>query len=124
MAVSNPARLRETLGVLVGLVGDRRHRGRGVAGRADARALVEGSLSSIRSDVQLSRGRLHAAERVAHDDWADYTPSLFLTLQPFFQYPPTRSCPSLAFRAALVVVDDLRRRAALRAAEGARVAGA
>ena len=58
---------------------------------------------SLRSDVQLFRGRLSAAERVAHDDWADYTPSLLLTVQPFLQYPQTSQLPQLGFQGQLLL---------------------
>jgi outer membrane protein TolC len=103
-SVANLSRLRETLGVLVGLD----HAVDVVTEEVvlPGAPTLEQSLkdaSSIRSDVQLSRGRLHAAERVAHDDWADYAPSLLLSLQPFFQYPPTSTLPEFGFQGQLLL---------------------
>ena len=59
--------------------------------------------SELRSDVVLFRGRLRAAEHVKKDDWADYTPSLSLTLQPFFQDPPTSQLPQWGFQGQLLL---------------------
>ena len=51
----------------------------------------------------LFRGRLRAAQHVKKDDWADYTPTLLLTLSPFFQYPPTTTLPQWGFQAQLLL---------------------
>ncbi|HEX9103616.1 MAG TPA: TolC family protein, partial [Polyangia bacterium] len=102
-SVASLARLREALGVLlaidhaVDVTDDVTLPGAPTLDESLKDAL------SLRSDVQLFRGRLHAAERVAHDDWADYTPSLILTAQPFFQYPPTSQLPEWGFVGQLVL---------------------
>ena len=124
-SVANLARLRETLGVLVGV-------DHAVDVTEDVTLpgapSLEDSLKdslTLRADVQLFRGRLHAAERVRHDDWADYAPALLLTAQPFFQYPPTAQLPQLGFQGQLLLSwTHLRRRAALRPGKGARGARA
>ena len=102
-AVANLARLREALGVLVGL--DHAVDVTEDVTLPGAPTLAEslGDAPSLRSDVQLFRGRLHAAERVAHDDWADYAPSLLLTMQPFLQYPATAQLPVMGFQGELVL---------------------
>jgi outer membrane protein len=100
-AVANLARLRETLSVLVGLDQP--------VDVTDDVALpgaptVEESLEDarvLRADLRLFRGRLSAAERVAHDNWADYAPSLVATFQPFFQNPATAQLPQWGFQAQL-----------------------
>jgi outer membrane protein TolC len=102
-AVSNLARLRETLGVLVGLNHAIDVTDEVVLPGAPTLDQSLKDASSLRSDVQLFRGRLHAAERVAHDDWADYAPSLLLTLQPFFQYPVTSQLPEFGFQGQLLL---------------------
>jgi outer membrane protein len=102
-SVASLARLRETLGVLVGV-------DHAVDVTEDVALpgapTLEQSLKdavALRSDVQLFRGRLHAAERVQHDDWADYMPSLLLTLEPFFQYPATSQLPEFGFQGQLLL---------------------
>jgi len=102
-AVASLSRLRETLGVLVGF--DRAIDVTEDVTLPGAPTLDESlkDALSLRADVQLFRGRLHAAEHVAHDDWADYTPSLFLTAQPFFQYPQTSQLPEFGFTGQLVL---------------------
>jgi outer membrane protein TolC len=55
----------------------------------------------LRSDVQLARRRLTAADHVARDDWADYVPTLSGSLQPFFQDPPTTSLPQWGYQAVV-----------------------
>jgi len=102
-SVSNLARLRETLGVLVGVdhpldvTEDVT-----LPGAPSLDDSLKDSLS-LRSDVQLFRGRLHAAERVRRDDWADYAPSLLLTAEPFVQYPPTAQLPQYGFQGQLLL---------------------
>jgi outer membrane protein TolC len=102
-SVANLARLRETLGVLVGAdhaidVTDDVT----LPGAPSLEDSLKDSLS-LRSDVQLFRGRLHAADRVRRDDWADYTPSLLLTAEPFVQYPPTAQLPQYGFQGQLLL---------------------
>jgi outer membrane protein TolC len=102
-AVASLSRLRETLGVLVGF-------DRPIDVTVDVTLPGAPSLDeslkdalSLRADVQLFRGRLRAAEHVAHDDWADYTPSLVLTAQPFIQDPPTSQLPQFGFTGQLIL---------------------
>ena len=102
-SVANLAKLREALGVLMAL-------DRPVDVTEDVTLpgapTLEESLKdalSLRADVRLFRGRLHAAERVAHDDWADYMPSLLLTAQPFYQDPPTLQLPQFGFQGELLL---------------------
>ncbi|HEY1585033.1 MAG TPA: TolC family protein, partial [Polyangia bacterium] len=102
-SVANLAKLREALGVLIGV-----DHPIDVTDEVSLPGMpsLEQSLrdaSEIRSDVVLFRGRLKAAEHVKKDDWADYTPSLFLTLQPFFQYPPTSQLPEWGFQGQLLL---------------------
>jgi outer membrane protein TolC len=95
-------RLRETLGVL--LAADH-------AVDVDQRALlpdaapVPQALAGMerRSDVRLGRLRLHAAEHVLRDDWADYAPSLTLSAQAFFQDPPTLTVPTTGWQLQLLL---------------------
>lgn len=102
-SVANLARLRETLGVLVGV-------DHAIDVTEDVTLPGTQSMDeslkdavSLRSDVQLFRGRLSAAERVRRDDWADYAPSLLLTAQPFIQYPPTAQLPQIGFQGELLL---------------------
>lgn len=102
-AVANLARLRETLGVLVGV--DHAVDVNEELSLPGMPALEQSlaDAASLRADVRLFRGRLHAAERVRRDDWADYAPSLLLTVQPFFQDPATPQFPTLGFQGELVL---------------------
>jgi outer membrane protein TolC len=95
------ARLREALGVLVGV-------DRAIDCTEDVQLPTpppaDQSLkdaSELRSDVLLSRRRLVAAEHVARDNWADYVPTLNGSFQPFFQDPPTLSLPRGGYQAVL-----------------------
>ncbi|HEY2747870.1 MAG TPA: TolC family protein [Polyangia bacterium] len=102
-SVANLARLREALGVLVGE--DHPIDVPEDVTLPGAPALEQSlkDAAELRSDVVLFRGRLKAAEHVKKDDWADYTPSLLLTLQPFFQYPPTSQLPEWGFQGQLLL---------------------
>jgi outer membrane protein TolC len=100
--VSQLARLREALGVLVG-----------VDQPIDVEDVTLPTLppldealrdaASIRSDVVLQRKRVIAAKHVARDNWADYAPTLALTFLPFFQYPATSTLPEFGFQAQAVL---------------------
>ena len=100
--VSQLARLRESLGVLVG-----------VDQPLDVEDVTLPTLPSldealrdaatIRSDVVLQKRRLLAAKHITRDDWADYAPTLALTFLPFFQYPATSSLPEFGFQGQVVL---------------------
>jgi outer membrane protein TolC len=102
-SVSNLARLREALGVLVGadhpvdVTEDV-----SLPGAPPLDQSLKDALE-LRTDVLLLQGRLHAAEHVRKDDWADYMPSLTLTLQPFLQYPATSTLPEKGFQGQLLL---------------------
>jgi outer membrane protein TolC len=102
-SVANLARLRETLGVLVGLDHAVDVTEDVTLPGAEPLAQSLDDAESLRSDVKLFRGRLHAAERVARDNWADYMPSLLLTLEPFVQSPPTSQLPQVGFEGQLLL---------------------
>lgn len=102
-SVANLARLREALGVLVGVD----HpvdvtEDVSLPGAPPLEQSLEDALG-LRTDVLLLQGRLHAAENVKKDNWADYMPSLTLTLQPFVQYPATSSLPEQGFQGQLLL---------------------
>jgi outer membrane protein TolC len=97
------ARLRETLGVLVGV-------DRPIDCTEDVELPVpppvdEGikAATEERSDVLLARRRLVAAQHVERDDWADFAPTLAGSFQPFFQYPPTLSLPEWGYQGVLAL---------------------
>lgn len=100
-AVSNLARLREALGVLVGV--DRPLDTTEELTLPGTPSLDESlrDATTLRSDVQLFRERLRAAERVKRDDWADYMPTLSLSAVPFYEEPPTTSVPRFGFQGVL-----------------------
>jgi outer membrane protein TolC len=102
-AVAQLARLREALGVLVGVdhaidVTDEVQ----LPAPPSVDEALRDSLS-LRADVRLLRERLCAAQHVERDNWADYAPSLVATLAPFFQSPPTTSLPQWGFQAQLAL---------------------
>ncbi len=96
------SRLRETLGVLIGV-------DHPVDVTADvtlpslppADELMKDAL--VRSDVRLGRARLTAARHVMRDDWADYTPTVYGSFTPFYQTPPTSTVPTTGWQAQLVL---------------------
>ncbi|HEX4458890.1 MAG TPA: TolC family protein [Polyangia bacterium] len=100
--VSQLARLRESLGVLVG-----------VDQALDVEEVTLPTLppldealrdaATIRADVVLQKKRVLAAKHVTRDDWADYAPTLALTFLPFFQYPATSSLPEFGFQGQVVL---------------------
>jgi len=101
--VANLARLREALGVLLALdhpvdVTD----DVSLPGAPTLDDSLKDALT-LRTDVQLFRERLHAAERVRRDDWADFMPSLLLTFEPFYQSPPTSTLPTWGFQGELLL---------------------
>jgi outer membrane protein TolC len=92
------ARLREALGVLVGLDA-------AIDCTEDVQLPtplpVDQSLKDaldLRSDVLLGRRRLQLAERVSRDNWAEYVPTLSGSFQPFLQSPATQSLPSYGYQ--------------------------
>jgi outer membrane protein len=101
-AVSQLAREREALGVLVG-----------VNQPIDVEDVTLPTLppldealrdaATLRADVVLQKRRLVAAKHVSRDDWADYAPTLALTFLPFFQYPATTTLPEFGYQAQAVL---------------------
>jgi outer membrane protein TolC len=96
-------RLREALGVLLAV-------DHPVDAAADAELPAPPSRDQAlhdatvrRSDVRLFKERLQLAERVRRDNWADWTPSLSATFQPFFQNPRTPTVPEWGWQALLAL---------------------
>lgn len=56
-----------------------------------------------RGDVRAGRARLHAAQKVVHDNYADYLPLIYGTAQAFLQRPPTVQFPRTGWQAQLIV---------------------
>ncbi|MDB4989168.1 MAG: outer rane efflux protein [Myxococcaceae bacterium] len=56
-----------------------------------------------RGDVRAGKARLRAAEKVVHDNYADYLPLIYGTAQAFFQHPKTVQYPRTGWQAQLVV---------------------
>lgn len=102
-AVANLARLREALGVLIAV--DHAVDVTSDVTLPGAPTLDESlhDAVTLRSDVQLFRQRLHAADRVRRDDWLDYMPSLLLTFEPFYQNPATLQLPTWGFQGELLL---------------------
>ena len=102
-AVANLARLREALGVLIAV--DHAVDVTSDVTLPGAPTLDESlhDAVTLRSDVQLFRQRLHAADRVRRDDWLDYMPSLLLTFEPFYQNPATVQLPTWGFQGELLL---------------------
>jgi outer membrane protein TolC len=97
------ARLREALGVLVGL-------DKAIDCTEDVQLPtplpMDQSLKEAteqRSDVLLSRRRLQLAEHVVRDDWAEFMPTLNGSFQPFYQYPSTLSLPNWGYQAVIAL---------------------
>ncbi len=102
-AVSNLAKLREALGVLLAV--DHPIDVTSDVALPGAPTLDESlhDALKLRTDVQLFHERLRAAEHIKRDDWTDYMPSLLLTFQPFLQDPPTAQLPNWGFQGELVL---------------------
>jgi outer membrane protein TolC len=58
---------------------------------------------SRRTDVQLLRNRLHAAQHSESLNWTAYVPLLTGMAQPFYQNPPTLTYPLTGWQAQLVL---------------------
>lgn len=58
---------------------------------------------SRRTDVQLLRDRLHAAQHSESLNWTAYVPLLTAMAQPFYQNPPTLTYPLTGWQAQLVL---------------------
>jgi outer membrane protein len=56
-----------------------------------------------RTDVKVAQERVHAAEKVIKDDWADYMPILSAAFQPFYQTPPSLTQPQTGWQAQLIL---------------------
>ena len=99
--VAELARLRELLGVLIGV-------DRPIDVTADVTLPspppIDQSLRdalTLRADLRLAHERLHAAEHVVKDNWTDYAPAVVGTFQPFVQDPPTLTLPRWGWQATL-----------------------
>ncbi len=99
------ARLREALGVLVGVDW-------AVDAADDAPLLAEQpppenqalrDAAILRSDVRLQRGRLTLAKHVRRDSFTDYLPSLSGSFMPFYQNPPTLTVPESGWQAQITL---------------------
>lgn len=99
--VAQLARLREALGVLVGV--DHPIDVTEDVTLPAAPPLDESmhDAMALRADLLLDRQRLEAAQHVSRDSWADWMPSLVATLQPFYQYPQTLTLPNWGFQATV-----------------------
>jgi outer membrane protein TolC len=58
---------------------------------------------SRRLDLRLLDQRVQVTERALHDDWADFSPSLYGLAQPFFQTPPTATLPRFGWQVQLAL---------------------
>ncbi len=56
-----------------------------------------------RLDLRLLDQRVQTSERALHDDWADYSPTLFGLAQPFYQTPPTATLPRFGWQVQLAL---------------------
>jgi outer membrane protein TolC len=62
-----------------------------------------GEAQSCRTDVQLLRARLQAAQHSESLSWTDYMPLLAGVFQPFYQNPPSLVLPRTGWQAQLVL---------------------
>jgi outer membrane protein TolC len=57
---------------------------------------------SKRTDVRVAQRRVQAAERVSHDSWTEFTPTLAASFQPFAQQPASLTNPVTGWQAFVV----------------------
>jgi outer membrane protein TolC len=102
--VAELARLRETLGVLVGVDAPIDVTADVTLPAPAAPPAIDQLLHDalvLRADLRLANERLHAAEHVVRDNWTDYAPAVVGTFQPFFQDPPTLTLPRWGWQATI-----------------------
>ena len=102
-AYSGLSRTREALGVLLGADGPvdaMDDASLGVSAPTLPVALEE---SQSRQDIQALTTRLHAADNVVKDDWADYMPILTGVFEPIYQNPPSFVQPRTGWQAQLIL---------------------
>ena len=68
---------------------------------------AENEAESRRTDVQLLRNRLHAAQHSESLNWTAYMPLLAAMAQPFYQNPPTLTFPLTGWQAQLLLTVPL-----------------
>lgn len=93
-------RLRESLGVLVGVDRPLDATADGVLPVPPA-ADAEREAQTQRPDLRLFRGRLGLARQIRRDSWTEYLPSLGAIVQPFWQSQPTVLLPGWGWQAQL-----------------------
>jgi outer membrane protein TolC len=100
-AYAGLARLREALGVLVGLGGpiDTEEPSLG----APSNVAVAMQEAEKRSDVLTANQRVKAAEHVVRDDWTEYSPYITGIAEPFYQNPASLTQPLTGWLAQLVL---------------------
>ena len=68
---------------------------------------AQNEAESRRTDLQLFRDRLHAAQHSESLNWTAYVPLLAAMAQPFYQNPPTLTMPLTGWQAQLVLTVPL-----------------
>jgi outer membrane protein TolC len=95
-------RLREALGVLVGVEGPVDVTDDvALGGRAEAEAIAADGVDQ-RTDVAALRRAHEAASRVVRASWVDFLPLLSAAFQPFLQEPSTATQPEVGWQAQLL----------------------
>ena len=102
-SVSGLARVREALGVLLGVDGpvDALDDPELAEAPPLSRALDE--TRTRRADVKAGEKRVALAEHVVRDNWTDYSPYLVGVAQPFYQNPPSLVQPLTGWQAQLLL---------------------
>jgi outer membrane protein TolC len=96
-------RAREALGVLLGTERPVDTADEPVLPLAPSMAAALDETEAQRTDVRAARAKLRAADNVYHDTWADFSPSLIVTWQPFSQYPAALTMPVLGWQGMLTL---------------------
>jgi outer membrane protein TolC len=68
---------------------------------------AQNEAESRRTDMQLLRDRLHAAQHSESLNWAAYVPFLTAIAQPFYQNPPSLTTPLTGWQAQLLLTVPL-----------------
>jgi outer membrane protein TolC len=68
---------------------------------------AQNEAESRRTDMQLLRDRLHAAQHSESLNWAAYVPFLTAVAQPFYQNPPSLTTPLTGWQAQLLLTVPL-----------------
>jgi outer membrane protein TolC len=103
--LSNLARDREALGVLVGVGGPLDAKEPNLQVPLDASHAMQDA--ERRSDVLAAGTRLKATEHTVRDDWTDYSPYLTGIAIPFYQNPATLTQPLTGWQVQLVLTIPL-----------------